>query len=59
MKANKVTVKIEMESLSIDTLAGMTMSVLEQVDAGAESGELKMDDGDCIKWATTREEVEF
>ncbi len=59
MKAEKVTVTIEMESLSIDTLSAMLCSVMEQVEKEAENGELKMQDGDCIKWKTTRKAVEF
>ncbi len=59
MKAEKVIVTIVMESLSIDTLNGMLFSVIEQIEKEAESGELKMQDGDCIKWKTTRKAVEF
>jgi hypothetical protein len=59
MNANKVTVKIEMESLHIDVLRGMLGTVAEQVESGAESGHLEMDDGDCIKWSTTRTPVSF
>ncbi len=54
MKTQKVTVKIEMESLHIDVLRGMLSDLAEQVERGAESGHLAMDDGDCIKWETTR-----
>lgn len=59
MKAQKVTVKIEMESLSIDVLRGMLSQVVEQVEDGAESGRLAMDDGDCISWETSRIPVAF
>lgn len=59
MKASKVVVSIRMESLSIDTLAGILASVIEQVDGEAESGMLVMADGDQIEWATERTEVEF
>ncbi len=43
MKADKVTVTIKMESLSIDTLRG----------------KLAMQDGDVIEWETKRARVEF
>lgn len=59
MKANKVIVKIEMEALSIDCLRGMIADVLDQIEQTAESGHLEMEDGDCIKWETTRKPVQF
>ena len=59
MKAQKVTVEIKMELLSIDTLRGMLMSVIHEVEKEAENGELAMQDGDVISWSTTRKEVEF
>jgi hypothetical protein len=59
MKAEKVTVKIEMESLDIATLSGMLSAVVREIDDGAESGMLSMLDGDCIKWSTERKPVEF
>jgi hypothetical protein len=59
MKAEKVTVKIEIESLSIDVLRGMLSGLIDQVEGGAISGELSMDDGDLIKWTTTYKPVEF
>lgn len=59
MKAEKVTVIIEMESLSIDVLRSMLVTVIEQVEQEAESGEISMQDGDFIKWSTVREPVNF
>ena len=59
MKAEKVTVKIELEALHIDVLRGMLGDLAEQVERGAESGHLAMDDGDCIKWETIRTPVNF
>ena len=59
MKAEKVTVKIEMEALSIDCIKGMLANVIEQIENKAESGHLAMADGDCINWETTREPVTF
>lgn len=59
MKANKVTVIIRMESLSIDTLRGMLNQVADRVEDEAESGKLVMADGDQIEWTTGREIVEF
>lgn len=59
MKAEKVTVVIEVESLHIDVLRSMLSAMAEQVESGAESGHLAMDDGDCVKWETRRKPVEF
>ena len=59
MQCDKVTVTIKMESLSIQTLRGMLMDVIELVEHEAESGELKMQDGDCITWNTERTPVSF
>jgi hypothetical protein len=59
MRADKVTVTIKMESLSVDTLRGMISQVAEQVESGAESGHLEMQDGDRIEWSTVRKPVEF
>ena len=59
MKADKVTVVITMEALSIDCLAGLLSQVIEQVRCENESGELIASDGDLINWKTTRKLVEF
>ncbi len=59
MKAVKVTVKIEVESLSIDVLHSLLAEVSRQVENEAESGSLQMDDGDFVKWETCRTPVEF
>jgi tRNA threonylcarbamoyladenosine modification (KEOPS) complex Pcc1 subunit len=59
MNAEKVTVKIVVESLDIAILRGMLSSVLEQVEYGAETGNLQMTDGDSVSWQTTRKSVEF
>ena len=59
MKAQKVTVEITMESLSIDTLGAMLAEVAARVEREAESGKLVMADGDRITWLTRREEVQF
>ena len=59
MKANKVTVKIEMEALSIDCLRNLVERALLQIESEFESGELCADDGDEIRWYTLRKLVEF
>lgn len=59
MKANKVIVKIKIESLSIDTLRSLLMQVITQLEGEIENGRLIADDGDSVKWKTTRKEVKF
>jgi hypothetical protein len=59
MKANKVTVKIKIESLSIDVLSGLLMKVITEVENERENGELIADDGDSVKWETKRKKVKF
>lgn len=59
MKAEKVTVIIKMEALSIDVLSAMLLKVMQQVDEEAESGSIFMQDGDSVEWDTTRKTVNF
>lgn len=59
MHANKVTVNITIESLSIECLGGLVMQVIEQVDVGNEDGMLRANDGDVVTWETKRAKVEF
>jgi len=59
MKAQKVMLSINMEGLSIDIARGMIADVLAQIDNGNESGMLRSNDGDEIRWDTTRKDVEF
>ena len=59
MKANKVTVTITMEALSIDCLRGLLAEVADQVGNEFESGKLVANDGDVIRWKTERTAVEF
>lgn len=59
MKANKVTVKIEMEALSIDCLRHLVERALIQIEGEFENGELCADDGDEVRWHTSRKLVEF
>lgn len=59
MKASKVIVKIKIEALSIDTLRGLLMQVIAEVENEIENGKLIADDGDSVKWKTTRKKVKF
>jgi hypothetical protein len=59
MKANKITVTITVEVLSIDSVPGMLQEVVNQVDKEIECGMLFMGDGDQVEWNTERELVDF
>ena len=59
MKANKVTVTIKAEMLSIDVLASLLMQVIKEVEEEKEKGKLVADDGDTVKWKTKRKAVKF
>ena len=59
MKAQKVNLQIELEALSIDTIKGLLTEVVIQIEKEAETGELKMNDGDSVKWTTNKENIEF
>jgi len=59
MKAEKVTVTIKVEALSIDALDGLLGNVIEQVNRESETGLLAMSDGDQVSWSTKRESVKF
>jgi len=59
MKAQKVTLTVVMESLSIQVASGMLSDVAAAIAEGKESGFIQCDDGDEIKWTTERVAVEF
>ena len=59
MKAQKVTVTIVVEVLSIDVVSGLVPEALLHIDREHENGFLSSSDGDSVKWTTVREDVEF
>jgi hypothetical protein len=59
VKANKVTVTIVMEALSIDCLGGLVARAVEQIEREYPNGELAAEDGDHIRWSTKTEPVSF
>ena len=59
MEAQKVTVTITIEALSIDTLSALLMEVKQRVDDEFENGKLVASDGDTIEWKVERKDVEF
>ena len=59
MKANKLTVKIEVEVLSMDSVTAKVADAMEQFDKEQRVGELISEDGDSVKWQTVSKKVEF
>jgi hypothetical protein len=59
MKASKVKVTIETETLDIDSVGALVMEALDQISREAENGHLRTSDGDQVSWKTEREPVEF
>jgi len=59
MKTQKVTLKVTIETLSIDVTEGMLNDVISQINAGFECGMLRADDGDSVRWETSRENITF
>lgn len=59
MRANKVTVTITVEALSIDAVAGLVAQAVEQIDREMTIGQLEADDGDTVEWLTEFAPVTF
>ena len=60
MKANKITVTIEMEMLHIDCVSALVADALAQIrEYEKHNGELIAEDGDTVKWKTKSEEVDI
>jgi hypothetical protein len=59
MHAQKVTVTIVIEALSIDCTGSLVARAVEQIERESESGEIQMNDGDLVRWDTERKSVEF
>lgn len=59
MKAEKVTINITVEALSVDTLDSLVAKACEQIRGEFENGELLANDGDTVKWTTCKQKVEF
>lgn len=59
MKAQKVTLKIEVNTLDIASMQALLVDLISNLDKEVESGALSMADGDKIEWETTREDIEI
>lgn len=59
MKAQKVTLKIQTDTLDILSARALLTQVIEQLDKEAEAGVLQMRDGDKVAWVTTYKDVKI
>jgi len=59
MQANKFTVTIQIEVLSLDVVPGMLQEVTEIISNENRTGSLLKEDGDFVKWGTKSERVDF
>ncbi len=59
MKAQKVTVTIVVETLSIDSVRSVLAQAGEQIHLEVAEGRLRMEDGDQVEWETTFTDVDF
>lgn len=59
MKAQKVTLKIEVETLSIDSVRGMLIEVVDSIERETVSGMIRKSDGDEIRWEKEEKPVEI
>lgn len=61
MKANKITVTITVEALSVDSTPHLIREVANHIGNGMEytNGSLTSDDGDTVTWTATSKTVEF
>lgn len=57
MKANKVTLQITVEVLSIDAAPHLINAVVEELNNEFINGHLVADDGDTVTWTTNFEQV--
>ncbi len=59
MRTRKVTMKIETETLSVDSVPSMLYQIANLISEEQVSGSLSADDGDMIKWDIKYEDVEI
>ena len=59
MQANKFTVTVEIEVLSLDVVPGLLEEVANTMANENRTGSLLKEDGDCAKWGTKSKRVDF
>lgn len=59
MQANKFTVTIEVEVLSLDSVPALLHEVIGVMRNENRTGSLLKEDGDYVKWGVKSERVDF
>jgi len=59
MQANKFTVIIEVEVLSLEVVPALLNEVARIITDENRTGSLLKEDGDMVKWGTKSERVDF
>lgn len=59
MKTQKVTLKIEANTLDIASAKALLLDLISNLDREVEHGMLNMGDGDKIEWNTSRKDIEI
>jgi hypothetical protein len=59
MQANKYTLTIEVEVLSMDSIPGLLYEVCDVMQNENRTGSLLKEDGDCVKWGIKSERIDF
>ena len=59
MQANKFTVTVTVEVLSLNVAPALIMEVAKIMTDDNRTGSLLKEDGDYVKWATKSERVDF
>lgn len=59
MQANKFTVTIEIEVLSLDSVPALVSEVATIMRNENRTGSVLKEDGDSVKWGTKSERVDF
>ena len=59
MQADKFTITIEIEVLSMDSVPALMAEITPIIQNENRTGSLLKEDGDYIKWGTKSERVDF
>ena len=59
MKACKIMLKIETETLSVESIPGLLQMVIMQMQKEFEGGMLRANDGDTVTWSVNKDTITF
>lgn len=59
MQANKYTITIEVEVLSLDSAPTLLYESIMAIEQESRTGSLLKEDGNYVKWLTKSERVDF